>query len=105
MSDKHWKTCERRIAKLLGGRRVLVSGRARGDAPDIAHEHLAVEVKDRASPPKWLREAMQQAEASATADQLPIVVLHQAGQRYDESYVMLRLGAFVASGIWRKDMG
>jgi len=47
MADKRWKATERRIAALLGGRRVPVSGRGRGNAPDIAHPWLALEVKDR----------------------------------------------------------
>ena len=37
MSDTRWKATERRIAALLGGRRVPVSGRGRGDQPDVAH--------------------------------------------------------------------
>ncbi len=49
MGDKRWKATERKIAALLGGRRVPVSGRGRGDAPDIARPWLALEVKDRAT--------------------------------------------------------
>ncbi len=41
MPDKRWKATERRVAALLGGRRVPVSGRGRGDAPDIAHPWFA----------------------------------------------------------------
>ncbi len=37
MPDKRWKATERRITALLGGKRVRVSGRGRGDQPDIAH--------------------------------------------------------------------
>jgi hypothetical protein len=44
---KSWKVCERRIAVELGGCRVPVSGRARGDNPDIEHPTLSIEVKSR----------------------------------------------------------
>ena len=95
MTDKSWKATERAVANLLGGRRVPVSGRGRGDAPDIAHDWLAIEVKHRKRLPKWLREAMCQAKASSGLSRLPIVVLHEAGQRHDEDLVMLALGDFV----------
>jgi hypothetical protein len=49
MTDKCWKAAERRIATLLGGKRVPVNGR--GDEPDVAHPWLAIEVKHRASLP------------------------------------------------------
>jgi hypothetical protein len=36
VADKRWKATKRRIAALVGGRRVLVSGRGRGDWYDQA---------------------------------------------------------------------
>jgi hypothetical protein len=96
MADKRWKATERRIAALLGGRRVPVSGRGRGDAPDIAHPWLALEIKDRAVLPAWLLDALDQAERSATPAQLPAAVLHRAGDRHDAALVVLRLSDFVA---------
>jgi hypothetical protein len=95
VADKRWKNTERRIAALLGGKRVPVSGRGRGDQPDIAHLWLSLEVKDRATLPAWLLDALDQAEASATAAQLPIAVLHRAGDRHDAALVVLRLSDFV----------
>ncbi len=95
MSDSRWKATERRIAALLGGRRVPVSGRGRGDQPDVAHPWLAIECKDRASLPLWLLDALDQAESSATAEQLPVAVLHRAGDRHDQALVVLRLVDFV----------
>jgi hypothetical protein len=59
MSKKpDWKRTERKIAAQLGGRRVPVTGRARGDAPDVAHDWLAIEVKHKARLPDWLHDAM-----------------------------------------------
>ena len=95
MTDKRWKATERKIAALLGGRRVPVSGRGRGAQPDIAHPWLALEVKDRAVLPLWLLDALAQAEASATTAQLPVAVLHRAGDRHDQALVVLRLADFV----------
>lgn len=89
-----WKRTERRVATELGGRRVPVTGRGRGDAPDIQHPWLCPEVKHRRKLPDWLHEAMSQARAAATSEQLPIVVLHQSGQRHKDDLVMIRLSDF-----------
>ncbi len=51
---KDWKACERRVAELLGGRRVPVSGRQRGDAPDVMHEWHSIELKSRRRLPIWI---------------------------------------------------
>jgi hypothetical protein len=58
MPDTPWKAAERRIAAILGGRRVPVSGRSRGDAPDIQHDWLSVECKNRATLPRWMLDAI-----------------------------------------------
>jgi hypothetical protein len=42
---RDWKQAERKIAAILGGRRIPVSGRGLGDAPDIEHLVLSVEVR------------------------------------------------------------
>jgi hypothetical protein len=102
MSDSRWKATERKIAALLGGRRVPVSGRGRGDAPDVAHPWFAIECKDRATLPAWLLDALAQAEASAQPDQLPVAVLHRAGDRHDHALVVLRLVEFMA---WFGEVG
>ena len=91
MSRKTWKDTERAIAGRLNGQRVPVSGRARGDAPDIAHPRLALEVKHRKSLPAWLHEAMAQAVACAGKDQTPVAILHEHGGRHDRDLCVLRL--------------
>jgi len=74
---------------------VPITGRQRGDVPDVKHEWLAVEVKERARPlPRWLRDAICQAVAAQREGQLPIVVLHQTGQRHDTDIVCVRLKDF-----------
>lgn len=90
-----WKAVERKIAAMLGGRRVPITGRVRGDAPDIAHDWLSPEVKHRKKLPEWLHDAISQAVASKRGEQLPIVVLHERGMRYRDSFVVMKLGDFV----------
>lgn len=87
----NWKHCERKIAQLVGGKRVPVSGRHEQSA-DIEHPALAIEVKARKQLPAWLLRAMEQAEASADDGRIPVVVLHQSGDRYTDSIALLRLG-------------
>lgn len=91
MSDKRWKSTERKVAAYLGGTRVPVTGRQRGSAPDIEHPFFSVEVKDRDSLPDWLFDAMAQAEASKQDDQKPLVVLHQKGQAIADCLTIMRL--------------
>ncbi len=95
-----WKRTERRIAAELGGQRVPVTGRSRGDAPDIAHDRFGIEIKERGAVPAWLHDAMAQAVAAATGDRIPVAVLHERGQKYRDCYALIRLAdlAALASG-------
>ncbi len=86
-----WKEVERAVAAKLGGQRVPITGRQRGDVPDVQHPWLSIEVKHRQLLPAWLHNAMSQAVAAARAGQLPVVVLHEAGQRHDNDYVVIRM--------------
>jgi hypothetical protein len=96
MSRATWKHTERSIASRLGGVRVPVSGRARGDAPDSTHPRLALEVKHRKSLPAWLLDAMCQASACAGPEPIPVAILHQHGGRHDRDLCVLRLADLVA---------
>ncbi|QXD16984.1 hypothetical protein GQ464_008640 [Rhodocaloribacter litoris] len=96
MPEKSWKRTERAVAARLNGRRVPVTGRARGDAPDVAHAWLSIEIKHRSRLPAWIEDAMRQAEAAAREDQLPVAVLHERGRRHDEDLVVMRLADFKA---------
>jgi hypothetical protein len=89
-----WKANERLIAESIGGKRVPVSGRQRGDQPDIAHNYLGIEVKLRASLPAWMHDAMDQAKKASRSNQTPCVILRHKGQRAKEAFVMFELGAF-----------
>ena len=91
---KDWKQAERRVAELLGGQRIPVSGRTRGDCPDVEHPTLSIECKNRKKLPAWIEDAMKQAEASAKDGRLPVAVLHQDRTPYAESLIVLRLDDF-----------
>ena len=93
MTEQSWKRTERRIAALLGGQRAPITGR-RG--ADVAHPQLAIEVKHRKALPQWLQDSIAQAVACAEAGQLPIVVLHEAGQRHGNDLAIMRLSDFTA---------
>ncbi len=95
MTEKAWKRCEREIAGIVGGKRIPVTGRGRGDAPDIRHPWLSIEVKSRRSFPAWLLKAVTQARAAATEYQLPLAVLHQEGCQHNSDLVVLRLADWV----------
>lgn len=91
-----WKRTETAIAALLGGARVPVTGRGRGDAPDVAHPRLSVEVKHREAVPGWLTDAMRQAEAAARDGRIPLVVIHPKGGRHADDLAVVRLADLVA---------
>ena len=85
-----WKRTERAIARRLNGKRLGATGMA---TPDVVTERLAVEVKHRRELPEWLKGALAQAVNNA-GDRLPLVVLHEAGQRHADDLVVMRLADF-----------
>ena len=93
-----WKAVEREVARRLGGRRVPITGRQRGDVPDVEHPVWSVEVKHRRVLPGWLHTAMSQAICAVRDDQVPIVVLHEAGRLHDGDYVVVRQQPEAADG-------
>ena len=90
-----WKAWERFWGLALGGRRVPVTGRTRGDAPDVEHDRYAIEVKYGRVLSSRLRLGMAQARAAAVAHpgRIPLLCITQTvqGQRDNEHYVMLTL--------------
>jgi len=94
MKTSTWKSTERAIAKRLNGQRIPITGRQRGDVPDVHHDWLSIEVKHRAKLPAWLLDAMAQAVAAQREGQLPIVILHQSGERHNDDIVCVRLRDF-----------
>ena len=89
MADKAWKSFERRVAKLIGGERIPVSGRQRGYAADIAHPWLGVECKYRRKLPEWMTDAMRQAKASCNKHQMPIVIIGEKGDKTENAWAIV----------------
>ena len=82
-SRGRWKQVERDVAADFGGKRVPVTGRQRGDAPDIEHPDFSIEVKAgrNALSASKIREAQDQARASAVGtNKWPISVHVQSTQ-------------------------
>jgi len=93
MTNKLWKSVERKVAELLGGKRVPVHSTS-GIKSDVDHEWLSIECKERQNPIRFLEKSMQQAVRNASENKLPIVVVHIKGSEYLSDYVILRLGDF-----------
>lgn len=93
MAEASWKRHEREVARLLGGERQPNTGR-RG--ADVLAGEWAIEVKVRRRLPRWLEEALRQAEGAASAQgRLPLLVLvHARGRgRRARRYAVLPLEA------------
>lgn len=110
--SKAWKTAERAWGAFLGGKRVPVTGRARGDAPDVGpaeegqHWPWSVEVKYGKVLSARTRTAMVQALAAAKDGQTPIVCIthREAGKRDNEHYVVLRADDFARLALQTKNV-
>jgi hypothetical protein len=87
-----WQRHEQRVATQLGTTRLGNTGEA---TADVTTSWLAVECKSWARLPSKVAGALQQAEAAATPEQLPIAVLHQVGQRFGNDLVVLRWQQFL----------
>ncbi len=81
-----WKASERKMAAILGGQRVPVSGRERGHQPDIdgvtvAGRRMAIEHKyGVAILSSRINEAFKQAKAAARSNEdIPIVTVEDTG--------------------------
>lgn len=82
------------VAACLGGTRVPVTGRQRGDVPDVEHPTMSVEVKHWQKVPASLKTPLAQARAAAKGGKVPVVVLHEAGRPHKEALVVVALGDF-----------
>lgn len=82
-SRSRWKAVEREVAADFGGKRVPITGRARGDVPDIDCPNYSVEVKAgrTALSAAKIRQAQDQARAASVGTgKLPISVHIQSTQ-------------------------
>ena len=98
MNRSTWKRHEREWAELLGGKRVPVSGRQRGDQPDVAHPDYSIECKAGAVLSTRVLDGMEQAIAAQKPGQVPIVCISnrkKGGQNTSAKYVLMRAEDFV----------
>ena len=98
MNRSTWKRHEREWAELLGGKRVPVSGRQRGDQPDVAHPDYSIECKAGAVLSTRVLDGMEQAIAAMKDGQTPIVCISnrkKGGQNTSAKYVLMRAEDFV----------
>ena len=86
-----WKSLEREMAKRLNGTRTGPTGR---DSADVVTEHYSIECKLRDELPGWMKRAMAQAHDNAVPGTLPVLLLHESGQRHDGDLVVMRLETF-----------
>ena len=93
--DKTWKKFERWVASFLTeigdeSARVPVSGRSRGDSPDVTSDILSIECKYRKTIPHWIKDAMSQAIASSRDNKTPVVFLKESGSPYNDTLIIFR---------------
>lgn len=94
MADKLWKAAERRLAALLGGRRIPVTGVDRHGA-DVESAMFAVQVKRRRSFPAWLDVWLSGICASAKQrKKIGLLVLMTPGKHDKNAMVVMRLSDF-----------
>jgi len=94
MTRSTWKSSERRMATALGGTRVPISGRGRGNVPDIEHPVYAIEHKaGRVLGPRLLLAIAQAEAAAAVSGKVPLVTIEQSSGpgRPNRRFVLLRL--------------
>ena len=93
MGDRAWKAFERKVAKILGGKRIPSSGAAPGFKGDVEHPLFFIECKHGLQIPKtivsWYLKAKEQAKKES---KIPIVVMKPRG-KHDE-YVFISLTDF-----------
>lgn len=90
MADKSWKAFERRIAKLLGGQRVPVTGLGRGDR-DVEAGPFYYQAKLRRSLPDWLFGWLDGIVCTAQANaKTGVLILKTPHMRDTDALVVLR---------------
>lgn len=97
MPDAAWKAFERRIAAFFGGQRRGADFRgANGGKSDVIARGFSIECKLLGRPSYAdLLEAARQAEASASAIELPIAVVKRKRAQDSDALVVLRLETFL----------
>jgi hypothetical protein len=80
MGSSNWKNHERSLAKAFGGKRVSRGADFSQSLPDVIHPVFAIEAKYKSKLPKFLVEALYQAEGYDPA-KIPVLALKEKYQR------------------------
>jgi len=102
-ANSTWKSVERAFGALFGGERNPISGRIRDsgiadmEVQEGIFSNLSFEIKHRSSLPSWLFEnAFDQADkAKRKIKKYSAILLHKKGQKYEDSFVLMRVKDFV----------
>lgn len=89
-----WQRHETAVARALGTERAAHWPGPTGGA-DVRTAWLVAECKSWARLPARVVAALEQAERSATSEQLAIAVLHEVGQRREDNLCVMRWGDFL----------
>ena len=96
MASKEWKSSERKIAELLGGKRIPINGRK---GPDIEHKIFAIEHKyGQRIISSRIKQALEQAyDAGIKTGKIPIVTYEESGSKGKENLkgVIIDMKAFL----------
>lgn len=84
------KAHERKVAKLIGGRRTGVLGKE-----DVTHIAFSVECKSREKIPKWFTDFWEQAVANCEEGKKPLLVIHKLNQKYNDDWVVIKMEDFL----------
>lgn len=91
-----WQRHEQAVARALGTERTGAGNQNRRDGgADVRTDWLVAECKSWARLPARVVAALEQAERSATSEQLPIAVVHQVGARREDNLCVMRWGDFL----------
>lgn len=89
-SRSTWQRHERTVAARFGGQRTRL-GVAGADVVTGAY---SIECKAWAKMPAKVVNALQQAERSATSNQVALAIIHETGQRRADDLVIMRMATF-----------
>lgn len=90
-SSDRWKSVERQLARLIGGRR---TNRDRGErVEDITHPILSVEVKHGKQIPVFVTRVLEQANLNSPEDKIPVTILHPFRAGLEDSVVCMSLAS------------
>lgn len=96
MTDRAWKAAERRTAKLLGGRRIPVTGIDRHGA-DVVTPLFHIQNKHGRNRPSYLDDWLSGICGTARdAEKIGLVVWSSKGEKQADAIVMMRLADFVS---------